>query len=150
MVPTLRSGRGLKTPRGSWACDTNLQLEASSGLGAHIQCERLRHALLCTGLGRLWTDRAGSNDCSAGYRGGQLSISAARMARTLSHVLPRRADVSQRRVRGQHYHELSLPRVKRPLQHRLVATNQVHHHKTACSSLFIVYLKAMCLHCYAL
>jgi hypothetical protein len=71
------------------------------------------------------------------------------MARTVSHVLPRRAVVSQRRVRGQRHHELSLSRVKRPLQHRLVATNRVHHHKTVCNSLFIVYLKAMFLHCSA-
>jgi hypothetical protein len=72
-------------------------------------------------MGRFLAGRASSNDRFARYRGKQLCVSATRMARTVSHVLPRRAVcLSAARVGGNH--ELPLAQVKCPLHHRPKAT----------------------------
>jgi hypothetical protein len=72
---------------------------------AHIQSERLRHALLCTGHGLALVGRVGSNDCSGRYRDRQLCVSTLGMAHTINSVLPRSEVVSQRRAHGRRHHE---------------------------------------------
>lgn len=50
LAPSLCLGRGSKPPQSLSACGTSLRLEVSSL--AHIQCWRLRHALLWIGHGQ--------------------------------------------------------------------------------------------------